>query len=92
MRHVRYAARMFAKNPAVTFVMILSLALGVVAGVLGALGLTRTMESFLVGITATGPITFTGAALLLTFIALLASYLPARRATRVDPVIALPYE
>jgi putative ABC transport system permease protein len=71
---------------------VVTAGIGVVVGVLGALALTRTMESILFGVTATDPTTFAGVAILLTFIALLASYLPARRATRVDPVIALRYE
>jgi putative ABC transport system permease protein len=71
---------------------VITAGIGVIVGVLGALALTRTMESFLFGVTATDPVTFAGVAVLLTFIALLASYLPARRATRVDPVIALRYE
>ena len=71
---------------------ILTILIGIAAGVFGAMALTRTMQSMLYHTSATDPITFAGVALLLTFIALLASYLPARRATRVDPVIALRYE
>jgi ABC-type antimicrobial peptide transport system permease subunit len=71
---------------------IITIAIGVAAGVFGAIALTRTMQSMLYHTSATDPITFAGVAVLLTFIALLASYLPARRATRVDPVIALRYE
>ncbi len=65
---------------------------GLAAGVAGSLALTRLMASLLFGVTATDPITFVGVVLLLTFVALLASYLPARRATQVDPVIALRNE
>jgi ABC-type antimicrobial peptide transport system permease subunit len=65
---------------------------GLVFGVAGSLALTRLMESLLFGVTATDPITFVGVVILLTFVALLASYLPARRATQVDPVIALRNE
>jgi putative ABC transport system permease protein len=63
--------------------------IGVVVGVAGALLLTRVMASLLFGVSASDPLTFGSVALFLTAIALLASYLPARRATRVQPVIAL---
>src|SRR5579864_1291346 len=66
--------------------------LGVVVGTAAALGLTRLMASELFGITAHDPLTFAAVAMLLMLIALLACYLPARRASRVDPMIALRYE
>ena len=62
---------------------------GVVLGLLGAIGLTRVMASLLFGISTTDVATFSTVPLLLVAIALLASYVPARRATRVDPVVAL---
>jgi putative ABC transport system permease protein len=67
-------------------------AIGIVCGVLGALALTRVMKQLLYGVTPTDPLTFILISLLLIFVALLACYLPARRAMRVDPLVALRHE
>jgi putative ABC transport system permease protein len=66
--------------------------IGVACGLLGALLVTRVMTSLLFGVSATDPLTFVGISLLLALVAFLACYLPARRATRVDPMTALRYE
>jgi ABC-type antimicrobial peptide transport system permease subunit len=66
--------------------------LGVVIGVLASLGLVRFISSFLYGITARDPLVFGGVPVLLACVALLAVWIPARRASRVDPIIALRYE
>jgi ABC-type antimicrobial peptide transport system permease subunit len=65
---------------------------GIVLGLLGAAALTRVMASLLFGVSATDAVTFAAVSVTLAAIGVLASYLPARRATLVDPVIALREE
>ncbi len=65
---------------------------GAVIGIGASLALTRLMSSQLFGVTAHDPLTYSLVALLLMLVAVAASYIPARRAVRVDPMVALRYE
>jgi putative ABC transport system permease protein len=67
-------------------------AAGIIIGVWGALAATRGLSSLLFGVSPTDPLTFTAIALLLAIVSLIASYIPARRATKVDPMVALRQE
>jgi putative ABC transport system permease protein len=71
--------------------LVLTMA-GVVVGIVGALLLTRLLRSLLFGIGPADIVTYGALAILLTIVALIACYVPARRATKVDPLIALRYE
>ena len=71
---------------------LLTVAAGVAVGTGGSFVLTRAIQSLLFGVGANDPVTFAGVALLLTLVALLATYVPARRASRLDPVAALRHE
>lgn len=66
--------------------------IGITIGLAGSLLLTRTLQSMLFGVTATDPLTFAAVILILMMAALLACYLPARRAAKIDPMVALRYE
>jgi predicted permease len=67
-------------------------AIGILIGVVGALGVTRVIANLLIGVSATDPFSFLSVAAFLTVVAMLASYIPARRAMRVDPLTALRNE
>ncbi len=66
--------------------------IGVVIGAAGSLALSRLIAGFLFGVSATDPITFIGVTAVLAVVSALASYIPARRAAKVDPMLALRHE
>jgi ABC-type lipoprotein release transport system permease subunit len=95
LQDIRYGWRMLCKTPGLTAIVAATLALviaGLLVGLVGALALTRVMARYLVDLSPSDPLTYAVVALLLTAVALLACWIPARRATRVDPGVALRYE
>jgi hypothetical protein len=88
--HRGHLQRLLRKKPTFTFIVAITLALGI--GMIASFALTRTMKSLLFDTSASDPLTFAAIAVLLTVGALLACWIPARRAAKLDPIEALRYE
>ncbi|MHC4565571.1 MAG: FtsX-like permease family protein, partial [Planctomycetota bacterium] len=71
---------------------LILIVVGLVIGVAGALTLSRVLASLLFGVSVTDPVTFVTVSVLLTVVGVVACYIPARRATKIDPMSALRYE
>ena len=90
MQDVRISLRMLLKSPGFSAAAVLSLEVGI--GLVVSFTLTRVISSLIYAVSPTDPVTFTMVALILIAVAALASYLPARRSARVDPMLALRSE
>lgn len=89
LQDIRFGIRALFKSKLFAIAAIVTLALGIGANTAVAFALTRIIAGLLYGVSAVDPITFVCIPVLLAIVTLLASYLPARRASRVDPIIAL---
>jgi hypothetical protein len=90
VQDLRYGARILHKNPSFTAVAVLALGIGANTAIFS--GVTRLMSSLLYKVCYNDFVTLTAVSALLSAVALMASYVPARRAMRVDPMVALRYE
>jgi len=91
MQDLRYAVRQLSARPAATILIVL-VGVGMVLGLAAAWGLGRLVGAQLYGVTPNDPVTIAAAAGILAAVSLAAGYIPALRATRVNPVFALRYE